>query len=127
MSDLTLVTKRRNRPTHVPTVRATSGRRSGPITINPTTGVLAFITAPDFENPGDANADNDYEVQVTVTDSGGLTDVQDITVTVTDAAENVAPTITSAAAVSVVGAGVSLRTFTPPPNGAGGGKAMAHI
>ena len=40
--------------------------------------------APDFENAGDTNTDNVYLVQVTVTDSGGLTDVQDIAVTVTD-------------------------------------------
>ncbi len=33
------------------------------------------------------NADNDYELQVTVTDSGGLTDRQDITVTVTNLVE----------------------------------------
>ena len=32
-------------------------------------------------NPNDANADAVYEVQVTVTDSGGLTDTQDINVT----------------------------------------------
>nr|MDJ0595237.1 hypothetical protein [Pleurocapsa sp. MO_226.B13] len=43
---------------------------------------------PDFETPGDANGDNDYQAQVTVTDSGGLTAVQDITVSVTDVAED---------------------------------------
>ncbi|NER47875.1 MAG: hypothetical protein F6J92_14510, partial [Symploca sp. SIO1A3] len=45
-----------------------------------------------FEAPGDANGDNDYNLQVTVTDSGGLTDVQNIVVTVTDVVENTAPT-----------------------------------
>ncbi|MDJ0598539.1 MAG: cadherin domain-containing protein, partial [Crocosphaera sp.] len=63
--------------------------------IDANTGVLTFNAAPDFENPGDANADNAYEVQVTVTDSAGLTDTQDLTVSVTDMAENTAPAITS--------------------------------
>jgi len=51
--------------------------------------VLTFKVAPDYENPTDSGVDNVYEVQVTVADSGGLTDVQDITVTVTDNYENV--------------------------------------
>ena len=45
--------------------------------------MLSFNSAPDFENPQDANTDNVYEVQATVTDSGTLTDVQDLQVTVT--------------------------------------------
>lgn len=53
-------------------------------TMNPASGLLLFAVDPDFEAPGDADADNDYEVQVTVADSGLLTDIQDITVTVTD-------------------------------------------
>lgn len=52
--------------------------------IDPSTGGLTFITAPDWEVPADANADNDYVVDVTVTDGAGLIDVQSITVTVTD-------------------------------------------
>ncbi len=31
------------------------------------TGQLSFVEAPDFENPGDANNDNNYQVQVTLT------------------------------------------------------------
>ncbi|MEM9668248.1 MAG: Ig-like domain-containing protein [Pseudomonadota bacterium] len=50
--------------------------------LDPDTGVLAFNAAPDFENPGDDNGDNDYDVEVTVTDSDGLTDTQNIVVTV---------------------------------------------
>jgi hypothetical protein len=57
-----------------------------------TTGVLTFKVAPDFETPTDAGANNVYDVQVTVTDSGSLTDIQDIAVTVTDEDEYVAPT-----------------------------------
>ncbi|WP_172675964.1 PKD domain-containing protein, partial [Croceitalea dokdonensis] len=51
------------------------------------TGVLTFLSAPDFETPGDDNTDNTYNVQVTVTDSGLLTALQDIAITVTDEVE----------------------------------------
>ena len=51
-------------------------------TLNAASGALSFMAAPDFEAPADANTDNLYVVQVTVTDSGGLTDLQNITVTV---------------------------------------------
>ncbi len=57
-------------------------------TIDANTGALAFVSGRDFENPTDAGANNVYDVQVTVTDAGALTDVQDIAVTITDADEN---------------------------------------
>ncbi|SNS40339.1 Ig-like domain-containing protein, partial [Tropicimonas sediminicola] len=79
----------------------TGGADAALFAIDPATGTLSFLAAPDYENPADADGDNAYQVQVTVSDSGGLTDVQDITVTVTDAPENAAPSITSPAAVSV--------------------------
>jgi hypothetical protein len=31
--------------------------------------VLTFTTAPDYENPSDADTNNEYIVEVTVTDS----------------------------------------------------------
>jgi hypothetical protein len=53
--------------------------------LNPTTGVLSFLTAPAYSAPQDSGANNVYDVQVTVTDSGvgNLTDVQDIAISVT--------------------------------------------
>ena len=71
----------------------TGGADQALFSIVATTGVLTFNTAPDFENPTDTGGNNVYDVQVTVTDQGGLTDVQDLTVTVTDV--NEAPVITS--------------------------------
>jgi len=53
--------------------------------IVPGSGVLTFAAAPDFENPTDADTDGVYEVEVTVSDGNGGTDVQLIRVTVTDA------------------------------------------
>ncbi len=71
------------------TTVGTGGADNALFTLNPDTGLLSFTTAPDFENPLDAGGDNEYEVQVTVTDSGvpNLTDVQDIIITVTDISE----------------------------------------
>jgi VCBS repeat-containing protein len=56
--------------------------------INPTTGALVFLAAPDFENPADAGGDNVYNVQVTANDNSGSLVAQDITVTVTNAVES---------------------------------------
>jgi alpha-tubulin suppressor-like RCC1 family protein len=39
--------------------------------IDATSGLLSFVTAPDFEQPADANLDNVYEVEVTVVDGKG--------------------------------------------------------
>jgi Ca2+-binding RTX toxin-like protein len=47
-------------------------------------GDLAFLAAPDFENPTDANRNNVYEVTVRVTDRTGRTDTQDIAVTISN-------------------------------------------
>ena len=65
----------------------TGGADQALFSIDSNTGEVTFIAPPDFENPGDADGDNAYEVQVTVTDSAGLTDVQDFTITVTDVDE----------------------------------------
>lgn len=69
------------------------GVDQGVFTLDATTGELIFMTSPDFENPTDANTDNIYEVEVTVSDASGLTDVQTLTITVQNA--NEAPVITS--------------------------------
>ena len=83
------------------TYNKTGGADQGQFNLDASTGVLTFVSEPDFEVPADANTDNNYEVQVTVTDSGDLMDVQDIVISVTNVEENTAPTITSSASASV--------------------------
>jgi hypothetical protein len=68
----------------------TGGADAGLFNIDPATGQLNFNTAPDFENPQDVGTDNVYEVEVTATDPGGLTDVETLNVTIADI--NEAPT-----------------------------------
>lgn len=58
--------------------------------IDPSSGALAFNTAPDFENPTDFDGDNVYEVTVTASDGSTVTPA-DLLVTVTGV--NEAPTI----------------------------------
>ena len=82
-----------------PVVFSLAGPDADDFTINPVTGELSFVDDPDFENPTDADGDNTYDVQVIATDPGGLTDVEDISVTVGDV--NEAPDITNAADVQV--------------------------
>ena len=64
------------------TFSITSGADSSLFSIN-TTGSVTFNTAPDFEVPGDSNADNVYELEVSVSD-GTASDSQTFTVTVTN-------------------------------------------
>ena len=73
----------------------TGGADQAVFTIDAATGELTFNTAPDVETPTDADGNNVYEVQVTADDGNGGTDVQLISVTVTDINESL--TITSIA------------------------------
>jgi hypothetical protein len=67
------------------TYSLTGGADVSKFSIDPQTGILSWFNfSPDFENPADANTDNRYEVQVTVTDQSAYMDVQAITVTVSD-------------------------------------------
>ena len=61
-------------------------------------GVLTFVREPDFENPGDADGDNVYEVTVTAKD-GENTAMRDVTITVTNVDEDGMVTLSSQAPV----------------------------
>jgi len=60
--------------------------------INPNTGALSFVEAPDFEAPADAGGNNVYDVVVRASDQGG-SDTQALAVTVTDVDDTGDPTI----------------------------------
>jgi len=61
--------------------------------IDPVTGVLSFIAAPDFETPLDMGADNIYDVQVMASDGMGGSATQSVHVTVLDVAEEGPPLV----------------------------------
>ena len=75
------------------------GADSAKFAINSSTGVLSFITAPDFESPTDAGSDNIYDVTIQVSD-GTLTDTQAISVTVTNV-NDIPPVVTVGQSFSV--------------------------
>ena len=54
------------------------------LSINQNTGVLTFNTAPDFEVPIDAGADNTYEIIVKAIDWVGLTVTQTVNIQIND-------------------------------------------
>ena len=72
------------------------GADSAKFTIDPNTGALSFVNAPDFENPTDVAGgssvagNNVYDVIVRASD-GTASDDQAIAVTVTNVAEGIAP------------------------------------
>ncbi|MBC9246343.1 ExeM/NucH family extracellular endonuclease [Paracoccus sp. 11-3] len=71
----------------------TGGADAALFQIDPETGELRFINAPDYENPADAGGDNIYDITVGVSDPQGATDSADIAITVTDVDE--APAFTA--------------------------------
>ena len=62
-------------------------------------GALEFRTPPDYENPGDSDRDNEYELTVVAGDQGGLEGTLDVIVTVTD--QNEGPEITGTTTFSI--------------------------
>ena len=64
-----------------------SGTDAARFTINRDTGVVSFIAPPDFENPGDADGDNVYDIVVTASDGGNSTN-HDVAITVTNTNDN---------------------------------------
>jgi len=74
----------------------TGGADSAKFTINTEAGLLAFASSPDYETPTDADGNNTYVVDLTVSD-GALTAEKTVTVTVTGV--NEVPWVTSDEAV----------------------------
>lgn len=62
---------------------AGTGMDEALFSIDPTTGVLIFLAAPDFENTGDADLDGIYDVSVVASD-GTSSVTSDLAITVTD-------------------------------------------
>ncbi|MES2127196.1 MAG: tandem-95 repeat protein, partial [Pseudomonadota bacterium] len=109
------------------TYSITGGGDASKFTINPSTGVLSFITAPNFESPTDGGGHNDYNVTVKVTD-GILSATQALTVFVTNV--NEAPVITSngggdSASVSVASGTTAVTTIVSSDPDAGASKTYS--
>ncbi|MBC7455889.1 MAG: cadherin domain-containing protein, partial [Massilia sp.] len=102
-----------------PVYSIVGGADMAKFSINSSTGVLQFIVSPNFEAPGDADANNSYVVDVRASDELGSTDVQTITVFVANI--NEAPVIGSngggaTAALSAAENQLAVTTVTATDN-----------
>jgi len=77
-----------------------AGSDQAAFSINPTSGVLSFILAPDFELPTDSDNNNTYVVDLSVTD-GTYTATQTVTVSVINNNNENSPIFTSGTSISV--------------------------
>jgi len=64
----------------------TSGADSSAFILDAVNGHIRFAAIPDYENPADANTDNNYQLTVIATNTVG-SDSIDLTITVTDVLE----------------------------------------
>ena len=78
------------------TYAITGGADAERFTVNAATGVLSFVSAPNFEAPADVGANNVYDVTVSVSDGNAPAVTQALAITVTDT--NEAPAIAPIAA-----------------------------
>jgi len=79
-----------------------SGGDSADFSIDSSSGVITFSSAPDYESPDDSDTNNTYTFTATATDTAGNTDTQSVTITVTDVDDS-APSTTFSPANSAMG------------------------
>ncbi|MGQ0667284.1 MAG: DUF4347 domain-containing protein [Nitrospiraceae bacterium] len=75
----------------VPAYSIIGGADAALFTLDATTGALTFNNAPDFEAAVDTGANNVYDVTVQVADGSGGTDIQALSIMVTDVNEGLPP------------------------------------
>ena len=78
------------------------GADQSAFTLDPNSGKLSFNSSPDFEGENSADSDNDYHVDIRVSDGNSGTATQSVTVSVTDVSDNSnnAPVFTSGTSVN---------------------------
>nr|WP_307104824.1 cadherin domain-containing protein [Sphingomonas sp. SORGH_AS_0950] len=93
-----------------------SGTDAARFTIDPTTGVLRFIAAPDFDHPTDLGGNNRYDIVVSASDGTNVT-TQAMTIDVVR--DQRPPTITSPTTFTIAENGTSVATATATDPNAG--------
>ena len=94
----------------------TGGADAALFAIDAESGALSFLSAPDFETPGDADGDNSFDLVVTASDGANTTD-QFITVDVADVFE--------AAPAAPVAPGIASLTPSPSEGGVSVGRLIS--
>lgn len=104
---LTVTATDADKPTQTVTYSLVGGADQAKFNIT-SAGVLTFQSAPDFENPTDADHNNEYLVVVQASDGNGGTTTQNISVVVTGVNES--PVFTSPSSVNVDGSSLDVMT-----------------
>ena len=98
------------------------GLDAAQFSINSSSGVVGFVSSPDFETPTDAGGDNVYNLVISATESGNTRSAtRSVTVTVTDVGD-VAPAFSSGSSTTFTENGtgaVYTAVVTPDVTGAG--------
>ena len=89
-----------------------SGTDSSLFTINPSSGELAFISAPDFENPTDNGQNNTYDLSITATDSIGKQASQSLAIAVNNLNDNAPQFTLASSAFDVLENTTAVTTIT---------------
>jgi Ca2+-binding RTX toxin-like protein len=84
------------------------GADAARFTIDPTTGALAFVAAPNFEAPADSGANNVYDVIVSASD-GSFTDSQALAISVVNVNEALAITSNGGGSTAMLSVGENNR------------------
>ena len=79
-------------------------------TIDPSSGDLTFISAPDFENPADAGANNIYDLAITATDSIGKQAQQSLTISVNNLNDNAPQLVLGSSTFSILENSTAITT-----------------
>jgi hypothetical protein len=95
----------------VPTYSIAGGADAAAFAIDPVTGVLTFIAAPDYERPGDSDGNNVYRVIVAASD-GEFTASQNLSITIGNVNEGVAITSNGGGASGTVAVGENRTAVT---------------
>lgn len=93
------------------------GDDAGKFVIDPKTGVLNFITAPDYEAPGDKDGNNSYKVIVAVSDGKGGVTNKALTVNVCDVDDSPKPVCTVIEAEDMTLCGYTVKCATSASGG----------
>ncbi|MGE3279561.1 MAG: CARDB domain-containing protein, partial [Alphaproteobacteria bacterium] len=114
-TEVTTVTATDSDPGSALTYSISGGADQSKFQIDPTTGVLSFITAPSFETPTDSDHNNSYVVTVRVADNStpNLSDTQTITINITDVNETSLPDLTATQVATQDNAGNAQTNFLP--------------
>lgn len=99
-----------------PSYSIVGGVDAARFSINSSTGVLTFSTAPDYEAPADSGGNNVYDVTVQASDGAGGTDTQALAITITPVNDN-SPVVTSngggvSASISIAENSTAVTTVT---------------